>query len=59
MHHSIADATAVAACGSQHHRCWLPVDCCFFVAVAPPLPMLQPPLAFAVVFLAACCTMVF
>jgi len=48
MHHCFADTTAIAACGYQHHCCWLPVDCCFFLAVAPPLPMLQPPLAFAI-----------
>jgi len=25
MHHSVAETTAVAACGCQHHHCWLPV----------------------------------
>ena len=35
MRRSVADTTAVAACGYQHHCCWLPVDCCIFLAVAP------------------------
>jgi len=35
MRHGVADTTAVAACGYQHHCCWLPVDCCFFLVVTP------------------------
>jgi len=35
MCRSVDDTTDVATCGYQHHHCWLPVDCYFYLAVTP------------------------